>query len=408
MSDEEASNYPHSAISTWSGFVYQGKVALYHCLKLINQGYSEFELQLDSTDDFAIYNCGKLISAHQVKAKIGDYRSNYREALTKSAEINLDRVAGTKRYFHISQPIDDQADYIDPNSERVEFYAYGASRHCELDKIENITKDVIREIYNRENIIYDDYLIDANYCLLSDGISSKALYIHAKIQNEGDTQRRAAYDNRVSSKTILDDLKNKNPYDRKDYYSIELKARLNTHLEEILADSLPGMSDAAYKRARRIHAHIRLSDGGDFKTLCQLMKPSEKFSRIQNSDIRRYSDLLHNISIEPILKRLPHYLDRDNKFYVPTALFLPEPTDKKYCTSEIISEIKNNEDLGRLLFEFNNLIAAKADESFTIDTKYTSYLDEISTDDQERIDSNITKSLCISILNKDDAEARLK
>ena len=41
VSDEEASKYPHSAISTWSGFVYQGKVALYHCLKLINEGYSD-------------------------------------------------------------------------------------------------------------------------------------------------------------------------------------------------------------------------------------------------------------------------------------------------------------------------------------------------------------------------------
>ena len=138
------------------------------------------------------------------------------------------------------------------------------------------------------------------------------------------------------------------------------------------------------------------------------MKPSENFSRIQNSDIRRYSDLVHTINIEPILIRIPHYVDNKNKFYAPTALYLPEPTDKKYCTSEIIAEIKDNDDLGRLLFEFNNLIAAKATESFTIDTKYTNCFDESSIDDQECIDSNITKSLYISILTRDDAEARLK
>jgi hypothetical protein len=114
------------------------------------------------------------------------------------------------------------------------------------------------------------------------------------------------------------------------------------------------------------------------------------------------------MNVDPILKRLPHYLDDKNKFYAPTALYLPEPTDKKYCTSEIIAEIKDNDDLGRLLFEFNNLIAAKAAESFTIDTKYTNCFDQSSIDDQDRIDSNITKSLCISILTKDDAEARLK
>ena len=408
MSDEEASNYPHSAISTWSGFVYQGKVALYHSLKLINTGDNDFELQLDSTDDFAIYKDKKLVSAHQVKAKIGDYRSNYKDALTKSASLELDRIAGIKRYFHISQPINDHSDYVDSNNERVEFYAYGNFRHCELDKIEELTKQVMREIYGSQNILFDDDLLDANYCLLSDRISSQALMIHARIQNEGDTQRRAAYEHRVTAASILSGITDTNPYERKDYYGIELKARLHSHLEERLAESLPGMSDAAYDRARRIYDLIRLSEGGDFKILCQLMKPSEKFSRIQNFDIRNYSDLLHRIDAEPVFKRLPHYLDRDNKFYAPTALYLPEPTDRKYCTSDIVSQVKDNDDLGRLLFEFNNLIAAKASESFTVDTKYTNCFDESSIDDHDRIDSNITRSLCISILTKDDAEARLK
>lgn len=408
MSDEEKSKYPHSAISTWSGFVYQGKVALYHCLKLIHEGDSGFELQLDSTDDFAIYKDGKLVSAHQVKAKIGDYRSNYKDALKKSASLELDRVAGTKRYFHISQPIDDHSDHVDDNGERVAFYPYGAVQHCELDKIEELTKDIIKKIYAGQGGTFDDRLLDANYCLISDKISSQALVIHAKIQNEGDTQRRAAYEHRLSAASILSDITDANPYERKDYYAIELKARLNSHLEERLAEFLPNMSDAAYQRARRIYELIRLSEGGDFKILCQLMKPSEKFSRIQDSDIRNYSDLVHAIEAEPIFKRLPHYLDRENKFYAPTALYLLDPKDRRYCTSDIISQIKDNDDLGRLLFEFNNLIAAKATESFTVDTKYTNCFDETSSADQARIDSNITKSLCISILTKDDAEARLK
>lgn len=408
MSDKEKSIYPHSAISTWSGFVYQGKVALYHCLKLINEGDSNFQLQLDSTDDFAIYNDSKLVSAHQVKAKIGDYRSNYKDALEKSAKIELDRIAGIKRYFHISQPINDDSDYIGANKEPVEFYSYGKHRHCELDKIEGLTKQIIKDIYTRHSIIFDDGLVEANYCLASEKISSQALAIHSRIQKEGDTQRKAAYDNRIAAESILADITDSNPYERKDYFAVELKVRLHTHLEERLAESLPNMSDSTYERARRIFDLIKISEGGDFKILCQLMKPSEKFSRLQNADIRRYSELVHTFTVEPILKRLPHYLDSENKFYAPTALYLPDPTDKKYCTSDIISEIKDNNDLGRLLFEFNNLIAAKAIESFTIDTKYTNYLDEISADEQDRIDSNITKSLCISILTKDDAEARLK
>ncbi|MGN4221945.1 hypothetical protein ACS0Y6_18795, partial [Burkholderia gladioli] len=71
MSNDKDTNYPATAVSTWSGYVYQGKIALYHCLKLINQGDADFDLQLDSSDDFAIYKNGTLKSAHQVKAKIG-------------------------------------------------------------------------------------------------------------------------------------------------------------------------------------------------------------------------------------------------------------------------------------------------------------------------------------------------
>lgn len=94
MSKNTELEYPASAITTWSGFVYQGKIALYHCLKMIYQGDVGFELQLDSSDDFAIYKNGALISAHQVKAKIGKYRSEYIEALEKSSVIEFDRTKG--------------------------------------------------------------------------------------------------------------------------------------------------------------------------------------------------------------------------------------------------------------------------------------------------------------------------
>src|SRR3989339_1311712 len=98
VSNDTDDNYPATAVSTWSGYVYQGKIALYHCLKLINQGDAEFELQLDSSDDFAIYKNAALTSAHQVKAKIGKYRNGYAEALEKSSAIEFDRIKGISRY----------------------------------------------------------------------------------------------------------------------------------------------------------------------------------------------------------------------------------------------------------------------------------------------------------------------
>ena len=79
----------HSAADTWSGFIYQGKVALYHDLKLINEKDSvdELHLQLDSLEDFAIIRYEnsepKPITLHQVKAVKSHYYSKYKELFEK-------------------------------------------------------------------------------------------------------------------------------------------------------------------------------------------------------------------------------------------------------------------------------------------------------------------------------------
>ncbi len=405
---EENEGYPHSAISSWSGFVYQGKVALYHCLKMILEGDVDFELQLDSTDDFAIYKEGVLLSAHQVKAKVGKYRSSYIEALDKSAEIELDRIKGTRRYFHLSVEISDMNDYLASNGEIVIFYSYSDKKYCGLGEIELLTKSIIEKICESRSIVVSDLILSTNYCCLSEKISSKAVEIHKKIQVDGETERKAAYQNRIHGQNILEEILNTNPYNDTEYYSIDLKNRLNFYLEDKLDRSLFGMTDAVYERARRLFEHIRETEASELKALCQLMKPSERFSRIQSVDIRRYSGLIHTITVEPKLYKLPHYVDKCQEFYIPTALDIYEEEEYSECSSDIINEIKSNDDLLKLLFEYNNLIAFRATESYTFDTRITDIVDLKDQKAKEHIDSNITKTLCISILSKEEAEARLK
>nr|WP_188348056.1 ABC-three component system protein [Enterobacter hormaechei] len=178
MSNAQVEKYPATAVSTWSGYVYQGKVALYHCLKLISQGDVDFELQLDSSDDFAIYKHGTLVSAHQVKAKISSYRSGYAEALEKSSAIEFDRTVGISRYFHVSVPLNDTSDYTGTNGENVQFYVYGKNKYCGLGEIEKLTKELITQICISKSVTLSENLLHYNYCLLSEKISSKAVAIH--------------------------------------------------------------------------------------------------------------------------------------------------------------------------------------------------------------------------------------
>ncbi|WP_089075565.1 ABC-three component system protein [Escherichia coli] len=404
MSQEDDDKYPASAVSSWSGFVYQGKIALYHSLKIIHDGDLDFELQLDSSDDFAIYKNGKLHTAHQVKAKIGKYRNGYTKALEQSTLIEHDKIKGTTRYFHVSVPLNNTDDHRGASGEIVKFYRYGDNYYCGLGEIEGLTKELIKEICKKQHIIVSDNLINFNYCLLSEKISTKAIHNHKLNQVDGISENRAAYEGRIKASNILEDLLTENPYQNRDYYTVALKARLQTHLEERLDQALPTMSDATYERARCLCEHIRETPINELKALCQMMKPSERFQDVQTNDIRRYTKLIQAISVEPIFNHLPHYLDSENRFYVPTALDVDESEE---CEFDMTREMKNNGDLLRLLFEYNHLIASKAEASFTFNTKFTNSDDFDNKQTTEKLESNITKSLCISMITKDDAEKRL-
>lgn len=74
------------ASPSWSGFNYQGKVALYYALKLINAepvdaDMSNYSLMLESTEDFEIRHNEIPISFHQVKAYNSSSYSEYSDAL---------------------------------------------------------------------------------------------------------------------------------------------------------------------------------------------------------------------------------------------------------------------------------------------------------------------------------------
>jgi len=401
---KQEEKYPASAISSWSGFVYQGKVALYHALKLILDGDFDFELQLDSTDDFAIYKNGTLHTAHQVKAKVGKHRNVYAKALEQATLIEHDKTKGTPRYFHVSVQLDNTDDHKGASGEIVKFYRYGDNFHCGLSEIEGVTKELIKKICEKKGITVSDNLINFNYCLLSEKISTKAIHNHKLNQVDGFSENKAAYEGRIEAKEILEDLLNQNPYQDRDFYAVELKAEILTYLEEILDQALPRMSDATYERARRLCEHIRKTDINELKPLCQMMKPSVRFQKVQMIDIRRYTKLIQAISEEPIFNHLPHYLDGENRFYVPTALDVDEIEE---CESDMIREMKNNGDLLRLLFDYNHLIASKAETSFTFNTKFINSDDFDNKQAIEKLESNITKPLCISVMTKDDAEGRL-
>jgi hypothetical protein len=102
----------HDASATWSGFNYQGKVALFYTLFFINQkldgdinyDFNGYSLTLERHEDFEIGNQGGPVSFHQVKAyKDADF-SKYKNALLELS-LELRDYPPVKGYLHTWQNI---------------------------------------------------------------------------------------------------------------------------------------------------------------------------------------------------------------------------------------------------------------------------------------------------------------
>lgn len=99
----------HSAIPSWSGYIYQGKVALYHVLKIIEKklftlpsfDFNNYDLEIEWQEDFSILIDGVYESIHQVKAYAsGTYPTTYNAALD-GLFYKLDKGIGKQGWLHI-------------------------------------------------------------------------------------------------------------------------------------------------------------------------------------------------------------------------------------------------------------------------------------------------------------------
>lgn len=298
---------PESAISSWGGFVYQGKVALYHCLKLLTTKsfqqriIDNFELQLDSTDDFAIYCDGKVISTHQVKAKLSQYRSEYVKAIYKAACIATDCDENTIRYFHVAKELDNFENYTSNDGKIVEFYSYGDIKYCLLSKINELIDEQIELFLDTNKLIKTKNLIIEKSTLLSELITNKVIVIHNLVHN-GQKQDYAAYHNRIAS-SIFWELLISPPLNRTDeiYQALLTKEKITNIIETEFYNDLDAFS---VKQIESISNVFRFIYSLNYNSAIQLhtsLQPHRQNNVINEDDVRDYLDVVSAISHIPKL-----------------------------------------------------------------------------------------------------------
>ncbi|PPD49406.1 MAG: hypothetical protein CTY13_03470 [Methylobacter sp.] len=401
--------YPDSAISSWGGFVYQGKVALYHAIKLLSDKefdgapIAEFELQLDSTDDFAIYVSGSAISIHQVKAKASPYRSTFENALTKSSKINTDCSASTRRYFHIANPINDDSDFTNTAASKVEFYKYGDNKYCLLADIEKITKEKIASYLSKNSLPTSEILIDRKYCNLSELVTKQVVRIHALIHG-GQTENKAAYTETITSQNLEEILLTDfNAVVDKEYELQKLRIVFANTFEEYIANNDQSFSEQQIKNFGEVFRFIYSMSDSELAEVMQSLRPSNPDEPIRFDDIQNYAEIVTEISSEIVLAGLPHYV-KNIKRYLPTALIL---SDRKisHFKERLVKHIRLNHHLANILFEYNTLITGAEHNDINIIGSSNKITKSPNYDAQTP--NNIVREFPVSIISLNVAQGEL-
>ncbi|WP_322034022.1 ABC-three component system protein [Paraburkholderia sp. J76] len=401
---------PESAISSWGGFVYQGKVALFHAVRLILDksfngiDLSEFKLQLDSTDDFAIYINNKAVSVHQVKAKISRYRSDFVKALDKSSKICIDCSPETTRYFHIAQPIDDASDYENSKGGYVKFYTYDGCTHCPIDNIEGLTKDKIKAYLDKHNLTNTDILVEKKYCQLSEMISAHVIKVHGKIHN-GKSQNAAAYESTIDSATVREFIE-KEYSDREDeeYILLKLRATFADTLEAYIFDEDNGFDDLEIERAQLAFDFLYTLENEKLRAAIASFRPHDSSESLRFDDLQYYADIIMNIACEMIFRDIPHYGKGLSK-YLPTAIHL-DGRHARTFQKRLSRQILQNSKLISLLFEFDTFIAMGDIKNLVVSESTERITRPPGIAEKHRF--NITKMVEMRIISVDVAQEELK
>ena len=200
-------NDPHTAITSYSGYIYQGKIALLHCLRLIEQHPEESEtlkLQIESIEDFAILHTDNTCkSLHQVKARkdglFSDYRSDVIQQRAKAAQHQ-----NAEAFFHVSLPLRLIPSTFTSDYSPITFYRYfdtndNPVKYCSLGNVDIFIEHQMNKVYqvlfpDEEYRTNDDYLLKSRQ-ILEDIIIKHVIDVHREIQQStapGAVQSRVA------------------------------------------------------------------------------------------------------------------------------------------------------------------------------------------------------------------------
>ena len=411
----------HTAIGTWSGFVYQGKVALYHVLRLLNENPNNINyLQLDSLEDFAIVNANiEPITLHQVKAVKSTYYSYYQKAFT-NLEKRIKAFQCDSAYFHLARKNEYSAEEINKKHPKMEVYQYDNDNHyCSLADINGLIETLITKYLNSNNLsqYIGNTIVSITRNKLEKRIFDHVISIHSS-NHKGTPIKEGAYHQVIpisDFKTILEENPS-NALDEK-YYLFLTKENINTYyteycieLEDELSTDNQTISD---DDKNKLDCYIKQINSLPEKELIEFIKSILPHRKVKYESIIDFKD--HNVQKNEFkrayLRSLYHLIlsesninngliwnDNEKKQYRATAINDGESNLRDICNDIYINMIST--DLGTL-YQTDYLITS--DLEGNIEEILINQIDIEKKEDK----NNVNKCSNISLIKRDDAKTNI-
>ncbi|NVJ53931.1 MAG: hypothetical protein HWD90_09540 [Campylobacteraceae bacterium] len=399
----------NTAISSWSGFVYQGKVAIYHVLLELDK--SNYTLQLDSLDDFAIIDANNhIVSLHQVKAKKDTHFSSYKEDFEK-LQSGGNTISCNNLFFHLAKAISDKnIEDIEADFNPIEVYKYDSIPYCEVNLIDTKIEELIISTQPRGRDNRDYASLVRKY--LDNLITEKLFEIHRIIHLNLLSDEDAAFIQRIPFQDFLDIL-NEDLNLRtisNEYYLYQIKNDICRYYQEYCIENEP-MND----ELTRMNDFMLFFESLQKKDLIKFIKnimPHRTFKFESLSDYKDNSPqqteikdvfiyILHQIEKKPLyLNRCLLQWKNDSKSFSPTCIIGNPRNTEKICDQIINNALSTDLDL---LFENQNLIT----DSITVESMTASHIVRNNYQDDDKEYKHIMKWNEISLVCIDDAKGEL-
>ncbi|MGL4337557.1 MAG: ABC-three component system protein [Turicibacter sp.] len=411
-----------SAIPAWSGFLYQGKIALYHVIRMLLtspcQGYL---LKIETLEDFVIHdNNGKALSLHQVKTLQSPYRSTYESALTQASKIETQICTkNTERWFHVSTKINDFSDKEENttiNQHKVRFYTYhDGNKFIETGRIDHILTDIINEYLTSNSMLNTKQLIEQKIAKLQMLMAARVNLAHHKNQHNNLNKFDAANDTPISFSEIADCLDYESiNRDDTDVILFEFRKTLLNRTDEILShlnnsddNEIP---DGDWDGIMRCRSMIGAMSIADLTKLYFSKKPCQNtisLDAFSTDTVDSYLEIIFRISGIKTSNNLPHYFNLKQGTYLPTTMSFTS-LNKKSNIGNIVKNIegyKNNPTIKDILYEYDNLVVNMNLEAFDLHGHQSpaGRLSDISDEKKDKI----TKMKNTRLISIDDAKSEI-